>query len=115
MSILLGDAREKLQHTYGITLAQDCMHELIYADDTLLMGTHGPALEKYLACIVEAGQENGLFMNWSKVELLIANCDGNIKRPDGTILTSKASVENQWILGTVRNFDIQGFRKINGY
>jgi len=91
MTILLGDAREKLRQTYGVTLPQDCVNELLYADDTLLIGAHGPTIEKYLNCIVHVGEESGLLMNWGKVELMTVNCDGAITTPDGTVLTSKPS------------------------
>ena len=67
------------------------MNELLYADDTLLIGAHGPTIEKYLNCIVHVGQESGLLMNWGKVELMTVNCNGAVTTPDGTVLTSKPS------------------------
>ena len=91
MSILLEDAREMLQQTYGVILSKDVINELLYADDTLLIGLQGPTLEKYLACIVEVGKESGLLMNWGKVELLTVSCEGVITKPDGSILKPKPS------------------------
>ena len=91
MTIVLDDAREHLRQTYGVTLPEDAVNELLYADDTLLVAAHGPTVEKYLQCIVDIGRENGLLMNWRKVELLTSNCAGGITQPDRTLVQPKPS------------------------
>ena len=38
MTVLMADAREKLKHDFGIELSNDQVSELLYADDTLVIG-----------------------------------------------------------------------------
>ena len=92
MSIVMGDARQRLQDVHGILLSQNVVNDLLYADDTLLVGRQSATISKYLACVVEVGREHGLDMNWKKVELLNINCDGDIIRPDGQIVDPKDSL-----------------------
>jgi hypothetical protein len=89
MSVMLGDAQELLLQNYGIVLSPGEISELIYADDTLLVGMDVGVVEKYLACIVAVGMENGLEMNWQKVELLNIKCSRPLVRPDGQLVESK--------------------------
>ena len=49
MSVMLGDAQHILQQDHGIVLSHGEISELIYADDTLLVGMDMEVVEKYLA------------------------------------------------------------------
>ena len=48
MTVLLRDARELLREEYGIERDPDELNELVYADDTLLMGTQPEYIQKYM-------------------------------------------------------------------
>ena len=90
MSVMLSDAQELLWKDHGIVLSAGEISELIYADDTLLVGMDVGVVEKYLACIVTVGLQNGLEMNGQKVELLnIIKCSRPLVRPDGQSVESK--------------------------
>ena len=91
MSVLLTDAQTMLQETCGITLPVDKVNELLYADDTLLVGPRGQQIEKYLSCIVDCGRKYGLEMNWKKVELMRIKTTDNVASPDGQNLAPKSS------------------------
>ena len=91
MSVVLGDAQQLLRDVYGIALSSDDINELIYADDTLLVGSDAAVVGRYLACIVEIGLANGLEMNWNKVEVMSVKCSSPLVRPDGQALTPKDS------------------------
>ena len=88
----MADARTKLREDYGIQLDSERVSELMYADDTLLVGTDGRVVEKYLACIIDLGATYGLEMNWKKVELLTAKCDADIRNAEGNNIRTKASI-----------------------
>ena len=92
MSVLITDAQGKLRTDHGVVLPPDAFNELLYADDTLLIGAHGAAMQKYLECIMELGAEYGLELNWKKVELLRARCTDDITKADGQKLEPKTSV-----------------------
>ena len=55
MSVIMADVHQKLQDTHGIRLQDDCYSELLYADDTLLLGSHAQTIERQLQFIVEIG------------------------------------------------------------
>ena len=54
MTILLHDAKSMLLTEYGISIDDDEIHELVYADDTLLLSTSTDQLQKYLQYIAYA-------------------------------------------------------------
>jgi len=93
MTVVLKDARDRLRDKYGIDLPDHCVSELLYADDTLLMGSNPQTVQKQLETIVEVGREYGLEMNWEKVELLAARCQPVLFRPDGQQIPCKASIK----------------------
>ena len=71
---------------------EDCCNELLYADDTLLLGAHAQTIERQLQCIVAIGAEYGMEMNWQKVEVLNAKGAAQINRPDGGAIAHKTSL-----------------------
>ena len=83
MSVLMADVQTKLWTDHGIRLPSETTSELLYADDTLLVGTNAQTVEKQLACIVELGAQYGLEMNWAKVDLMTARCDLDLKTRRG--------------------------------
>ena len=68
------------------------MHELVFADDTLLIDVLGPNLQHYMDLIVQFGSQYGLSINWKKVEIMTVRCDAQISSADGKILDPKASL-----------------------
>ena len=92
MTVILTDVRCKLSEDDSSNSASGSCSEVLYADDTLLLGTSAAEAEKQLACIVEIGEEYGLEMNWGKVEVLAANAEVVVRKPDGTALKQKASM-----------------------
>ena len=42
------------------------IHELLYADDTLLIDDSSDTLQKFMEAVKRAGQEYGLALNWKK-------------------------------------------------
>ena len=81
----MADVHQQLYEIHGIRLPEDCVSELLYADDTLLLGAHAQTIERQLQCIVEVGAEYGMEMNWKKVEMMNAKCQANIKRQTETL------------------------------
>ena len=69
MTVLLEDANEQLLSECGINLSQNMVcHELVYADDTLLIDSVASNLQAYMDCIAACGRTYGLQLNWKKVE-----------------------------------------------
>ena len=59
------------------------VHELLYADDTLLIEADEATLEKYMRCVTDCGNKYGLSLNWTKVEVLPVCCNCGLKSPSG--------------------------------
>ena len=92
MSVIMTDVHQNLQDVHGINLSMECISELLYADDTLIVGAHPQTVEKQLQCIVEIGREYGMEMNWQKVEMMTAKCESHLSRPDGNAINRKMSL-----------------------
>eukprot|EP00973_Karenia_brevis_P040855 5653511-Karenia_brevis.AAC.1 len=73
MTILLHDANGLMQEEYGILSTEEICNELVYADDTLLIGRSAQFLQKYMDCIAKIGRSYGLSLNWRKVEKMDVN------------------------------------------
>ena len=68
------------------------VQDLVYADDTLLIGVHGEEIQAYMESVVLMGAEYGLQLNWSKLEVLECRMKANIRSPTGEIIQPKASM-----------------------
>ena len=92
MTILMNDAKLELEAKYGDILSDALpLHELLYADDTLLIDVSGAHLEKFMTCKAEKGKEYGLKLNWKKVECLPIRNLTQIHNEDGELLECKDS------------------------
>ena len=84
MTVLMTDATEKAILRHGITLrSTGLVHELIYADDTLLLDTDPGNIHVFMTCIADVGRVYGIQFNWSKLEHLPVRMDATLHRPDG--------------------------------
>ena len=72
MTIVMHDATTKLQQMYGdILITPLLVHDLLYADDTLLFDVHASNVQKYMDVIISVGGEYGLQINWGKWKYLV--------------------------------------------
>ena len=84
MSVLMHDAKGGVEDI-GVS-------DLVYADDTLLLGTCSEDLHKFMSKIGEAGMEYGLVFNWGKLETLPVRTEAVIRKPDGGAIATKSSI-----------------------
>ena len=50
----------------NVVLKETDCNELVYADDTLLLGSNIEHLQVYMDYIAQVGKEYGLALNWKK-------------------------------------------------
>ena len=86
MIVLLYDCRRALPDTDGL-------RELLYADDTLLMGARACDIQLYMDTIATEGKKYGLMLNYDKLELLRIHTEEDIYDPDGAKIACKASIK----------------------
>ena len=92
MTTLLHDASAKLHSMMGESPDPLPVSELVYADDTLVVGVEPQRVQAFMTCIQDAGLNYGLSFNWRKLESLPVRCAANILKPDGTAIDQKDSI-----------------------
>ena len=60
------------------------LHEILYADDTIIYSRNKETVEKLFRKIEEEGKRYGLKLNQNKCELLSIQGNGSVKYTDGT-------------------------------
>lgn len=62
---------------------QGCLSILLYADDTLLIGSSEPGLQELLNSIASVGLRYGMELHWQKFQLLEVNAKYTVLTPGG--------------------------------
>jgi hypothetical protein len=102
MTVLMEDALGKLPDGDKELAARGVLANLLYADDTLLLGVEGKSVQRYLEAIVKVGAAYGLELHWGKLQLINARCNACLRRPDGTAISAQ---EELTYLGSVISND----------
>ena len=89
MTVLLHDAKRKAAPSLDPKLH---VHELVYADDTLLLATSAHLAEEYMGAVQRAGLQYGLQFNWRKIEVLTVGVDACLSKPDGSPVPQRESM-----------------------
>jgi len=94
MTVLLHDAVGMLGEGASAQYACGDLADLVYADDTLLIGINEDRVQEYLAAVYEAGRRYGMELHFGKFQL-ISTTTGNtsIVTPDGTSIEKQDSME----------------------
>ena len=94
MTIIMHDATTKLESSFGNILAAPLgVHDLIYADDTLLIDKSSESVQKYMDVVISTGAEYGLQINWTKVDLLGVRCFPKVQNQNGVDIQQKDSIQ----------------------
>ena len=91
MTCVMADAKQKLAAEQPEGFSNN-LSDLLYADDTLLVGTSAEGLSAFLAAICDIGREYGLALNVSKTKVLNVRADIVASGPDGQALETKTSM-----------------------
>ena len=93
MTVLIRDAKQLFIGERGGVLDPFLVvHELLYADDTLLMDASGGSVGQYMRCAEEVGAEFGLTFNFSKLESMPVGCADVVQSPGGGEIPTKSSM-----------------------
>ena len=110
MTVLLHDAKEDFENMYGISNEAFVVQDLVYADDTILIGADGDRVEGYMESVVHIGKEYGLQLNWNKVEALPCRMTVRMTSPFDENIQSRSSII---CLGSLLSADGQIMSEIN--
>jgi hypothetical protein len=92
MTVVMHDARESLLAKGWQLTDKLPLHDLLYADDTLIIEVDSECLQAYMAEIEEKGSEYGLSLNWNKVEAMLIKCSPSLQGTNGLAIASKDSI-----------------------
>jgi len=92
MTVLMADAVKMLPPAARSAYEAGDLSDLVYADDTLLLGVSTVHIESYLQAVEAAGRRYGLELHMGKLQLLQVQCAKAVALPDGTILKSTPSL-----------------------
>lgn len=93
MSIIVEDAINDLTPDLKAQIAEGSLSVLLYADDTLLIGSSSRSLQRFLDAIARAGLRFGLELHWDKFQLLEVNGSYEVKAPDGSTIHPSACMK----------------------
>jgi hypothetical protein len=93
MTVLLEDARSSLSLEASEALNGSHMFEILYADDTLIMGSRADLVEEFAAAVEKAGNNYGMTLHWGKTQALSICTDSGLRRPDVSRIESKGSLQ----------------------
>lgn len=93
MTVLVHDAKRELAQKRPDHTSMWKLDEILYADDTLLVGSDVETLQIYMDCICRRGHTYGLSFNASKLESLFMNCDGELFNERGDSIPHKDNLK----------------------
>ena len=96
MTMLISDATNNLHSQMG-SQTDLPFEDLIYADDTLVLGVHQDGVQAFMSLIQKAALNYGLSLNWRKLELLPVRCEVEISKPDGDLVASQRKALYIWV------------------
>ena len=93
MSVLMNDAVRSLSAEARAAYDRGDLADVVYADDTLLLGSSSEHLNEYLHCVARAGQTLGMELHWDKFQLLPVQCTPKLMAPDGSTIPVKNEMQ----------------------
>ena len=102
MTVLMHDAVSNLGGAALLAYNRGDLADIVYADDTLLLGTCDPHLQDYLSQVADAGLLYGMELHWDKFQLLQAQCQAIIRTLMGERISPKLGID---YLGSVLSLD----------
>ena len=92
MTVLMTDARATLTHGAREACKTGELEDVLFADDTLLIGSHGPFVEEYMCAVETAGMDYGLQIHWGKVHVVAVGRCSKIHSPSQKEIKPQASM-----------------------
>ena len=87
------DARAFLGMSASAALEDGSLADLLYADDTLVLGESAEHVSEYGEAIEKAGAMYGMSLNWDKTQALSVRSGDRISRPDGSYIEENGSIK----------------------
>ena len=86
------DARASLSPQAKAAVVRDSLFDILYADDTLLLGASARYVAELAQAIEREGQQYGMALHWGKTQAISVCTDERVCRPDGTAFDTRDSL-----------------------
>ena len=84
MTVLMTDARELLSTSAQTAFAKGGLEDVLFADDTLLIGDSSAHIEEYMAAVERCGLDYGLQRHRGKTQLVsVGTLVDRVRTPEG--------------------------------
>jgi hypothetical protein len=102
MSVLISDAKQNLAAPSKDALLENRLFEILYADDTLLVGDRSDEVQNFAAVIEAEGAKYGMSLHWGKTQVMSVACERRLIKPDGSDIQETGALQ---YLGSVLTSD----------
>jgi hypothetical protein len=93
MTIIMHDAVAELPPVPLQAYSKGHLYDVLYADDTLILGTSAHDVETLAASVERIGRTFGLMLHWDKTQALSICTSDRICSPDGTAIPEKGALQ----------------------
>jgi hypothetical protein len=83
MTVLMDVARAQLGQESQEAIGQNRLYDILYADDTIILGTSAPCVAELALAIERAGAQFGMSLHWGKTQALSVCTETRIPSPQG--------------------------------
>ena len=92
MTMLMHDAVALLSPAARESYNKGNLADIVYADDTLLLGVSASFVTEFIESVETAGKQYGLELHYGKLQLLQVNSHSPVQQPDGACLARSAEM-----------------------
>ena len=92
MQDLISRARESLSAEARRGMEDHRLFEILFADDTLILGLSAAHVQEFAAAIEKIGSELGMSLHWGKTQLLSLGTTEQVHSPSGEVIEPKDSL-----------------------
>ena len=92
MSVLMHNARALLSAEAAEAVREHSLFDVLYADDTIILGTSTKFVQELAAAVEAAGAEFGMTLHWGKTQALAVCSNEPLQGPDGSYINDSGSL-----------------------
>ena len=92
MTVLMTDAYASLPACVLEAHQANRLYDILYADDTLLLGLDASHVCALSAAVEATGAQYGLALHWGKTQAVSFGTDTELRRPDGSVIEESQSL-----------------------
>ena len=93
MTVIMHDAIASLGPAPADAYLNGSLYDVLYADDTLILGTCARNVEALAASVERVGGTYGMMLHWAKTQALSVCTTDQVLRPDGTIIQENGALQ----------------------